>query len=1131
MKWSASGARLGFIAAMVWLGGCGGGGSHRSDGSASAPRRGLPLASMSNARGVVRVGATAADQAEILLIDAQTQRPIDGALAQAVPQEGGGYLVRLSKDTAFLQPEVVSCGRGEKLTVPMIPATPDVPGRLVRVNQVVYDNELVGEVGLAEIPALAEKEDRPEIIFQPLLDEAAMQPGVKFAVYRAALPRTLMAIRIDGPPPRDGHIVRGNARAVSTSGVRRSGRRAEPQLVGAVAQGRAGEERPAPAVTDVAVAAPDASGDTVVKWTVEDPAARLVAIDVGIDTTDPDRRLGLEERALPVRVSRGEHFACVRLVFGGSDLEPRVRCLLFDAPMAPPAGNVRVTMRAMDMAAPKVGHPVAVEVEVENVGQADVADFPVDVVLSRDGRLEGGLGQARRLLVDRIKPGRKAVRRAEVVPPRDGPLYIVARADGQRRLGEGNPEDNQERRPLVVMPEGSNHAPVVSVATTATAAGGGKLLRGQALKLRASASDAEDGDLSSRISWWSSRDGKLGEGPTLETTALTPGLHRVSAQVQDMGMPAARARGGRRPADEGRLASARELQAAELPQLVVAEVEIEVVDDRAAIDSPPMASAGPDLTATCCGELVPLASARDADPGDRLTFAWTATGPAGAVAVGAADQLAPRFVPPGPGLYRLALAVSDGKVSARDEVLVNVLPASANKVPQLTLLVPPTALPGAMVRAAVMATDGDMDGLAVSYALAAPAGSGAALVDGETFMPGFVPDLEGTYLLTARADDGRGGVATASASTAVMAAADVDGGAAVRDALPSESAARAPDVLPDDATPSPPPPPPLDADLPASPDAGAPPDDAAAPAVDAAQVPPDLDPGAPDAAAPPPDVALPPDAPPPVDMMAAPPPDAALPPDAAPPTDMDPPEAPLPPDMDPPPDAEPPDVPVDAAGPCDPVQQTGCAGGDTCYVDQSNNHQCLLPGSAGEDQPCLAPNDCMTGLGCFNGPGGQLCRPYCDTRAPSCPIDKNMCAVISGGPFGFCQSTAPPDSGGGGCDPVAQIGCSAGQACYADPGTSACLTEGVNGEDAVCSVHSDCARGYGCFDGPGGRLCRAYCYTTAQPNGCSTSNPMCAPLDTGPVGTCLPPPPQDGGAPDVPVDSAMTFDDAAAMAM
>ena len=117
-----------------------------------------------------------------------------------------------------------------------------------------------------------------------------------------------------------------------------------------------------------------------------------------------------------------------------------------------------------------------------------------------------------------------------------------------------------------------------------TAVGGGesrKLVRGQALKLRASADDQEDGDLSATIIWWSSRDGRLADGAALETSILTPGIHRVRALVVDRGKPAAsrslperllRGLGSLFEVGGGRLL------AEEAPEAVTAEFPIEVVD-------------------------------------------------------------------------------------------------------------------------------------------------------------------------------------------------------------------------------------------------------------------------------------------------------------------------------------------------------------------------------------------------------------------------------------------------------------------------------------------------------------------------------------------------------------------------
>ena len=55
----------------------------------------------------------------------------------------------------------------------------------------------------------------------------ALTAGARFAVYLAALPRTLLALKIDGKRPGDATVVRGQARVVSMSGARRAGARVQ----------------------------------------------------------------------------------------------------------------------------------------------------------------------------------------------------------------------------------------------------------------------------------------------------------------------------------------------------------------------------------------------------------------------------------------------------------------------------------------------------------------------------------------------------------------------------------------------------------------------------------------------------------------------------------------------------------------------------------------------------------------------------------------------------------------------------------------------------------------------------------------------------------------------------------------
>ena len=411
-------------------------------GDASGPvRRAQMLTAASNARGQVRLGMTAAEFADLLLIDAETQKPIVGARVEAFPEEGGdnGYFVRVSKDVDGYRPEIVRVGRGQQRTVPLAASTPDVPGRAVRLSQRVYSEDFLGEHDLAGVTQTATDERRPEIVFVPVLDAPSMQSS-RFNVYRSTLPETILALQVEGDRPADGTVVRTRARVVSTSGPRRAGARVLPVQVAAAAERRADDSRVAPTLASLLVTEPDVNGETMVSWGLQDVEQRVLAFEVGVDTTRPSERVGPEARSFPLIVRRGEHFVCVRPVFSGADLDSELLCETFDAPTAPDAANVRVRVRpaAAGTDPPKRRQPMPVEVEVENLGTVDAPPFKIDVVLSRDGRTEGGLGEARTLLVDGVKAGSTAVRRTEIVPPRDGSIYVVARADSSRQLVETN---------------------------------------------------------------------------------------------------------------------------------------------------------------------------------------------------------------------------------------------------------------------------------------------------------------------------------------------------------------------------------------------------------------------------------------------------------------------------------------------------------------------------------------------------------------------------------------------------------------------------------------------------------------------------------------------------------------------
>ncbi len=763
-------------------------------------RRGQMLTAATNARGQARIASSASVFADVFLIDADTQKPVEGAKIEALPEEedDDGFFVRVSKDAEGYRPALVRVQRGGQRTVPLTASTADVPGRAVRVSQKVFDDEYLGEADLAGVSARARTENLPEIVFSPVLDAAGMA-SARFHMYRSPLPATLLALKVDGARPATGSSVRTRSRVVSTSGVRRAGVMVQPQQVTAAAERRDDDGHVAPVVSSLVIGTPDSNGDAMVTWGVQDSENRLLAFEVGVNTTRPSQRVAPSARSLAISVRAGEHYVCVRPVFPGADLESELRCQWFQASAAPAAANVRVRVRPPAAGAARRRQPMPVEVEVENLGSVDTDPFKIDVVLSRDGRTEGGLGEVRTLTVDGVKAGGRAVRRTEITPPQDGNLYIVARADSTRQLVETNAEDNLDRRGVEVMPLGDNRSPILSVGGTAVGGGeGGRLVRGQFLKLRAAAADVEDGDLSSGIRWISSRDGMLGNGPGLDTNGLTPGLHRVRAQVADLGRPAAQLPPAPLPWWRrlfGVDPPAPVLQAAEPPETVTAEFTIEVVDSELARSgkSPPQISAGPDLTTTVGGQVVPLASASDPD-GDTLSFAWTARDAAGAtVEILDGDALLPRFRPAAPGSYRLSLVVGDGTSEERDELVVLALAPEVNHAPLLALTLPGSGRVGTAVRATITASDEDGDGLTLSYELTRPPGSTVLLGDGETRTPAFVPDLPGVYRLIVMADDGRGRTTQAQASTTVSGP-DPLPDAGVPDAPPSDGPT---DVQPD----------------------------------------------------------------------------------------------------------------------------------------------------------------------------------------------------------------------------------------------------------------------------------------------------------------------------------------------
>ncbi len=85
---------------------------------------------------------------------------------------------------------------------------------------------------------------------------------------------------------------------------------------------------------------------------------------------------------------------------------------------------------------------------------------------------------------------------------------------------------------ITVNPVGANTAPVVTIDAPAA---GATFVRGSPITFSGTATDAQDGNVSSGLSWSSSLDGVIGSGASFSTSALTGGSHVVTASVTDNG--------------------------------------------------------------------------------------------------------------------------------------------------------------------------------------------------------------------------------------------------------------------------------------------------------------------------------------------------------------------------------------------------------------------------------------------------------------------------------------------------------------------------------------------------------------------------------------------------------------------
>jgi len=190
-----------------------------------------------------------------------------------------------------------------------------------------------------------------------------------------------------------------------------------------------------------------------------------------------------------------------------------------------------------------------------------------------------------------------------------------------------------------------------------------------------------------------------------------------------------------------------------LPLLVLFLVLLSACDSSTKVNTPPVANAGPDMSADV-GVLVQLnGTGSDAD-GDNLSYSWAfVSRPAGSAAsLSGANTTSASFTPDVGGQYVVSFTVSDGKDSGSDNCTVSV-----NS--------PPTANAGAdqnvTVGEVVQLNGGgssDPDGNTLTYSwtmFSRPAASGATLQNTTSATPSFTPDVGGSYVLRLVVSDGR----------------------------------------------------------------------------------------------------------------------------------------------------------------------------------------------------------------------------------------------------------------------------------------------------------------------------------------------------------------------------------------
>ena len=179
---------------------------------------------------------------------------------------------------------------------------------------------------------------------------------------------------------------------------------------------------------------------------------------------------------------------------------------------------------------------------------------------------------------------------------------------------------------------------------------------------------------------------------------------------------------------------------------------------------------------------------------------------------------------------------------------------------------------------------------------------------------------------------------------------------------------------------------------------------------------------------------------------------------------------------------------------CDPLQQSCCAGGETCdLVAPSFAAECRSVSSGGEQgERCQAPEECGRTLSCVMEPDAVdgTCHRFCSADG-DCAGGGGLCALSLGMTTVRVCTT--------GCNPFDSQGCPSEFSCIISyEGTGGgrawtdCRVHGDGDTGASCTGDADCKREKVCRGAPAG-TCTEYC-STADSSTCPS--PMtCMPLD------------------------------------